>query len=149
MPKQPEGDKDIDIVQEQHTFKKNQAVNEGLQKSEEDPARELNGRLSHTLSFNSLSRYVHQQKVAYYCLDTIEELEGMSSILQSEKKTGDYWQAFIVAAALLAKKTLDEAKNMRSSLHNRINVFGMSDFESFLQHSDSKMLMNDLETEIP
>ena len=38
---------------------------------------------------------------------------------------------------------------MRSSLINKVNVFGMSDFDSFLEHPDSKLLLRDLEAEIP
>lgn len=73
----------------------------------------------------------------------------MASILASENCTGDYWQGFIIVAALMAKKVLDSSRNMLSSLKNKLNIFGMPDFESFLQHSDSKVMIKDIESEMP
>lgn len=106
-------------------------------------------RQTQTFAYDSLSRFFHEQKVGYYCLETIEDMEGMASILQSENRTGDYSQGFIIVAAMLAKKVLDSTRNMLNSLQRKINIFNMPDFESFLQHGDSKVMIKDLKSEIP
>jgi hypothetical protein len=93
---------------------------------------------------DSKSRYKHEAKVIYFMVDTIEEIDGMISILRDLSATGYYSQGFLVMLLLLTKHILDKNKRMIDSLQSKQNIFDMPDFQDFVQTEASKPILKAL-----
>ena len=125
--------------------KQHKAIEQAESGAEDDPHPVP--RPIYTARFDSNSRYRHEQRIGYFALETIEDLEGMASILHSENKTGDYWQAFYFVAGLTAKNVYDRLSGLIMSIENKQNIFNMPDFSDFLNHSDIKLFLQELKRE--
>lgn len=101
-------------------------------------------RPSYATRFDSACKYRHEQRIVYFCLETIDDLEGMASILQSEGRTGDYWQGYHIVAGLLAKSCLDRQNMLIQSIEGQQNVFSMPDFANFIRTPDTRLFLQEL-----
>lgn len=128
------------------SFEKSSKAVEQAESGPEDGSHPV-PRPTYAARYDTNSRYRHEQRIGYFALETIEDLEGMASILQSEQKTGEYWQAFYFVAGLIAKSIFDRITNLMKSIETKNNLFNMPDFSDFLNHGDSKLFLQELKRE--